>query len=173
MAIMRARWQNSCMSARQRSERYSVGACQQGECRNYSRNCVRQACPCKLAIIDAAGSGWLLSRCCRTMCAHYRTMCAQQGGCYLTMCARDRRCCRAEPWSLSSRYSYIHLSPGSHLEEVPVEPVAEFAQLPLRFGDHVQWRYELIRPLVLFDDRTATQRPQKTHTHPNTVRTFP
>jgi putative ABC transport system substrate-binding protein len=22
------------------------------------------------------------------------------------MCARDRRCCRAEPWSLSSRYTY-------------------------------------------------------------------
>ena len=58
------------------------------------------------------------------------------------------------------------------MEEVPVEPVAEFAQLPLRFGDHVQWRYELIRPLVLFDDRTATQRAQETHTHPDTVRTF-
>ena len=47
------------------------------------------------------------------------------------------------------------------MQEVPVEPVAEFAQLPLRFGDHVQWRYELIRPLVLFDDRTATQEPRK------------
>src|SRR5262245_27312715 len=57
-------------------------------------------------------------------------------------------------------------------EGVPVEPVAEFAQLPLRLGDQVQWRYELIRPLVLFADRTATQRAQETQTHPDTVRTF-
>ena len=48
----------------------------------------------------------------------------------------------------------------------------EFAQLPLRFGDQVQWRYELIRPLVLFENRTATQRAQETHTHPDTIRTF-
>ena len=27
-----------------------------------------------------------------------------------------------------------------------------------RFTDHVQWRYEVIRPLVLFEDRTVSQR---------------
>jgi transposase InsO family protein len=33
----------------------------------------------------------------------------------------------------------------------------------------MQQRYELIRPLVLFQDRTATQRAQETNTHPETV----
>ena len=36
--------------------------------------------------------------------------------------------------------------------------------------DQTQWRYEVIRPLVLFADRTATQRAQETATHPETVR---
>ena len=36
----------------------------------------------------------------------------------------------------------------------------------------MQWRYELIRPLVLFADRTAQQRAQETDTHPDTVRTL-
>src|SRR5262252_9204397 len=49
---------------------------------------------------------------------------------------------------------------------------AEFAQLPLRLGDQTQWRYEVIRPLVLFADRTAAQRAQETATHPETVRTL-
>ena len=51
-----------------------------------------------------------------------------------------------------------------------MEPLADFAQLELHFVDQVQWRYEVIRPLVLFDDRTATQRAAETHTHPETVR---
>jgi Homeodomain-like domain len=51
-----------------------------------------------------------------------------------------------------------------------VEPLRDFAQLQLRFVDHVQWRYEVIRPLVLFADHTAAQRAQETHTHPDTVR---
>jgi transposase InsO family protein len=51
-----------------------------------------------------------------------------------------------------------------------VEPTAEFAQLQLGFVDQTQWRYELIRPLVLFADRTAQQRAQETQTHPDTVR---
>jgi hypothetical protein len=51
-----------------------------------------------------------------------------------------------------------------------VEPSAEFAQLQLGFVDQTQWRYEVIRPLVLFADRTAQQRAQETHTHPDTVR---
>src|SRR5262245_66667127 len=51
-----------------------------------------------------------------------------------------------------------------------LEPLADFAQLQLHFVDQVQWRYEVIRPLVLFDDRTAVQRAVETHTHPETVR---
>ena len=38
-----------------------------------------------------------------------------------------------------------------------MDSTAEFAQLPLRLGDQLQWRYEVIRPLVLFADRTAPQ----------------
>jgi hypothetical protein len=53
-----------------------------------------------------------------------------------------------------------------------VEPTAEFAQLQLGFVDQTQWRYEVIRPLVLFADRTAQQRAQETDTHPDTVRTL-
>jgi hypothetical protein len=53
-----------------------------------------------------------------------------------------------------------------------VELTAEFAQLQLGFVDQTQWRYEVIRPLVLFADRTAQQRAQETHTHPDTVRTL-
>jgi hypothetical protein len=53
-----------------------------------------------------------------------------------------------------------------------VEPTAEFAHRPLRFTDQTQRRYEVIRPLLLFEDRTATQRAQETATHPDTVRTF-
>ena len=51
-----------------------------------------------------------------------------------------------------------------------MEPMADFAQLELHFVDHVQWRYEVIRPFVLFDDRTTAQRAVETHTHPETVR---
>src|SRR5262245_56012820 len=51
-----------------------------------------------------------------------------------------------------------------------MEPLADFAQLELHFVDQVQWRYAVIRPLVLFDDRTAAQRAVETHTHPETVR---
>jgi transposase len=54
----------------------------------------------------------------------------------------------------------------------PVEPARDFAQLQLHFVDQLQWRYELIRPLVLFAEGTATQRAQDTHTPPDTVRTF-
>jgi transposase InsO family protein len=38
--------------------------------------------------------------------------------------------------------------------------------------DQIPWRYELIRPLVLFAEGTPTQRAEETHTHPDTVRTF-
>ena len=42
-----------------------------------------------------------------------------------------------------------------------MDSTAAFAQLPLRLGDQLQWRYEVIRPLVLFTDRTATQRDHR------------
>ena len=51
-----------------------------------------------------------------------------------------------------------------------MEAANDFAQLELRFVDQIQWRYELIRPLVLFENRPATQRAHETHTHPETVR---
>ena len=53
-----------------------------------------------------------------------------------------------------------------------MEPLTDFAPLQLHFVDQVQWRYEVIRPLILFDDRTAAQRAVETHTHPETVRTL-
>ena len=49
-------------------------------------------------------------------------------------------------------------------------PTEDFTQLQLRFVDQIQWRYEVIRPMVLLADRTAQQRSQETHTHPATVR---
>ena len=55
-------------------------------------------------------------------------------------------------------------------ESTLVEPMPDFAQLELRFVDQLQWRYELIRPLVLFEGGTAAQRAQETQTHPQTVR---
>lgn len=48
--------------------------------------------------------------------------------------------------------------------------MADFAHRQLHFVDHVQWRYEVMRPFVLFEDRTAAQRGAETHTHPETVR---
>ena len=53
-----------------------------------------------------------------------------------------------------------------------MEPMRDFAQLQLHFLDQIQWRYELIRPLVLFEEGTPTQRAQATGTHPDTVRTL-
>ena len=57
-------------------------------------------------------------------------------------------------------------------EGAPVEPARDFAPLHLQCVDQIQWRYELIRPLVLFAEGTPTQRAEDTHTHPDTVRTF-
>ncbi len=51
-----------------------------------------------------------------------------------------------------------------------MEAASDFTQLELRFVDQIQWRYELIRPLILFENRPATHRAQETHTHPETVR---
>jgi transposase InsO family protein len=46
-------------------------------------------------------------------------------------------------------------------------PDVDEPQLPLH--DPIQHRYEIIRPLVLFQDRTAIQRAQETATHPEAV----
>ena len=51
-----------------------------------------------------------------------------------------------------------------------MDPTADFAQLQLGFVDQTQRRYEVIRPLVLFADRTVVQRARETQTHPDTVR---
>ena len=51
-----------------------------------------------------------------------------------------------------------------------MEAARDFAQLELRFVEQIQWRYALIRPLSLFENRPATHRAQETHTHPETVR---
>jgi hypothetical protein len=49
-------------------------------------------------------------------------------------------------------------------------PTDDFAHLQLQFADHLQWRYDVIRPVVLFADRTAQQRAHEPQTHPATVR---
>lgn len=51
-----------------------------------------------------------------------------------------------------------------------MDALPDFDQRQLRFVDHVQWRYELRRPVVLIENRTAAQRAEETHTHPETVR---
>lgn len=58
-----------------------------------------------------------------------------------------------------------------------MEAASAFAQLQLRFVDQFQRRYELIRPLILFEERPTPphairQRAQETGTHPETVRKF-
>jgi len=53
-----------------------------------------------------------------------------------------------------------------------VLPLPDFDQRQELFRDPMQRRYAIIRPLVLFHDRTATQRAEETHTHPETVGTL-
>ena len=50
-----------------------------------------------------------------------------------------------------------------------MQPELDFDRLERHFRDPIQRRYEIIRPLVLFQDRTAIQRAQETQTHPETV----
>ena len=50
-----------------------------------------------------------------------------------------------------------------------MQPQLEFDRLQAHFRDPIQRRYEIIRPLVLFQDRTATQRAEETRSHPETV----
>ena len=49
-----------------------------------------------------------------------------------------------------------------------MEQLPDCNQLPLRFHDPVQRRYEIIRP-VLLDECTATERAAHTHLHPDTI----
>jgi transposase/transposase InsO family protein len=58
-----------------------------------------------------------------------------------------------------------------------MEAAHAFTQLQLRFVDQFQQRYELIRPLILFEEhptppQAIRQRAQETGTHPETVRKF-
>jgi transposase len=53
-----------------------------------------------------------------------------------------------------------------------MQPQLEFERLQDRFRDPIQRRYEIIRPLVLFQDRTATQRAEETGSHPETIGTL-
>jgi transposase InsO family protein len=53
-----------------------------------------------------------------------------------------------------------------------VLPLPDFDQMQELFRDPIQRRYEIIRPLILFHDRTATQRAEETHIHPETVGTL-
>lgn len=50
-----------------------------------------------------------------------------------------------------------------------MRPLSDADDPQLPFNDLMQSRYELIRPLVIGGDRTATQRAQETGTHPETV----
>src|SRR5262245_8360717 len=92
--------------------------------------------------------------------------------------------CRSAPLPrvLWGGYTSLHRAlPGEHRvtvgEGVSMEAASEFRQLQLRFVDQVQWRYELIRPLVLFEECPAPpeairQRAHATGRHPETVRKF-
>jgi Putative ATPase subunit of terminase (gpP-like) len=44
-------------------------------------------------------------------------------------------------------------------------PTEDFAQQQLQFVDQTQWRYDVIRPIVLFAARTPRQRAHETDTH--------
>jgi hypothetical protein len=48
--------------------------------------------------------------------------------------------------------------------------LVEDAQLQLRFVESVPRRYEVIRPSILLGERTAAQRAEELHLHPDTVR---
>jgi transposase InsO family protein len=53
-----------------------------------------------------------------------------------------------------------------------VQPEFDFDRLQLRFRDPIQRRYEIIRPVILLQDRTATQRAEETGSHPETIGTL-
>jgi transposase InsO family protein len=61
------------------------------------------------------------------------------------------------------------LSQGISREASAVVRLSDVDDPQLPLNDLMQHRYELIRPLVLFQDRTASQRAQETDNHPETV----
>jgi transposase InsO family protein len=61
---------------------------------------------------------------------------------------------------------------GTSRGDTRVQPQLEFDRLQESFRDPIQRRYEIIRPLVLFQDCTATQRAKETRSHPETVGTL-
>ncbi len=68
--------------------------------------------------------------------------------------------------------SSTRLFVGTSRRETRVQPQLEFDRLQERFRDPIQRRYEIIRPVVLFQDRTATQRAEETGSHPETIGTL-
>src|SRR5262249_4198832 len=58
---------------------------------------------------------------------------------------------------------------GACREVIAVRPSPDADDSQLPFLDPTQYRYELIRPLLLCPERTATQRAQETGTHPETI----
>src|SRR5882672_4181880 len=60
-------------------------------------------------------------------------------------------------------------SRGHHREASSVVRFSDVDEPQLPLNAPTQHRYEIIRPLVLFQDRTAIQRAQETDTHPETV----
>src|SRR6266516_3148281 len=77
-----------------------------------------------------------------------------------------RRCGSACPVRMLPRHGVPR---GRCREASPVLPHSDPDDPQLRFLDPTQYRYELIRPLLLYPERTATQRAQETGTHPETV----
>ena len=51
-----------------------------------------------------------------------------------------------------------------------MKPLSVDAPLQLHFFDSMQRRYEAIRPILLLGERTAAQRAEELHLHPDTVR---
>ncbi len=51
-------------------------------------------------------------------------------------------------------------------------PELAFDDLQPHFRDPIQRRYELLRPRLLFQDRSARQRAEETQRHPETLRAF-
>ena len=51
-----------------------------------------------------------------------------------------------------------------------VKRTEDFNQLKLKFINGVQERYEVIRPLVLFEDTSVDERSEQTKKHPQAIR---
>src|SRR5688572_5092461 len=51
-----------------------------------------------------------------------------------------------------------------------MQPLLDFDQLQPYFRDPIQRRYEIVRPLLFWPGRSAAQRAEETHSHPETVR---